>query len=321
MTSFFKNTAALLTAAVMCLSLCGCGMRQRVLETEAIPPAAVQEPEAEVPPVPEEPDQSVPSTDDPDSEIREYADDASGVIAEDAEVLIAADIPQQQEAAAVPEGPAPEPAPAAPAAAETADPEAQLSVTVTVPSDDAEKKGAADNENTAESAMQYYTALLDSRLGELFECQRFYIYWEGPEELCTVHKSSVEHKVILLAGAYDSSAKLAEDALHVDEGWVCRKDPGAIVKCIPDSEFASARPGLEAIASREGFASIDAVKKGRLIAIPESLMQSAAGQTAAAVYIACFLYPSLFSDVDPGEAAGTLLSEAGRTVPPAPVTF
>ena len=73
----------------------------------------------------------------------------------------------------------------------------------------------------------------------LFECQRFYIYWETAEDYHTVHKSSDEHQIISNAGAYDVSAKLQNDALIVDDGWIQRKDPGVIVKVVERSSLAA----------------------------------------------------------------------------------
>ncbi len=94
----------------------------------------------------------------------------------------------------------------------------------------------------------------------LFECQRFYIYWETAEDYHTVHKSSDEHQIILNAGAYDVSAKLQNDALIVDDGWIQRKDPGVIVKVVERSVLGSgvsstrqAETVCGALKTREGW--------------------------------------------------------------------
>ena len=115
------------------------------------------------------------------------------------------------------------------------DDKASLPVTMTLPDDDAERIGTANDAQTAETATQYYTALLSSRLGKLFECQRLSVYWETGDDHVTIGKTSKEHALLLSAGAYNAASRRAEDMLIVDDGWIERKNPDAIVKVVPDS--------------------------------------------------------------------------------------
>ena len=177
--------------------------------------------------------------------------------------------------------------------------------------------GADESGQTAETALLYYQTLLEDRLSGLFECQRFYIYWETAEDYHTVHKSSDEHQIILNAGAYDVSAKLQNDALIVDDGWIQRKDPGVIVKVVERSVLGSgvsstrqAETVCGALKAREGWSGLDAVRNGRVILLSEELLSGQARRTGAAVLLAKAMYPSLFSDTDGGEALRALTQEA-----------
>ena len=205
-----------------------------------------------------------------------------------------------------------------PAAEEDVRPDADApTATETVPADQAENTGADESGQTAETALLYYQTLLEDRLSGLFECQRFYIYWETAEDYHTVHKSSDEHQIILNAGAYDVSAKLQNDALIVDDGWIQRKDPGVIVKVVERSVLGSgvsstrqAETVCGALKAREGWSGLDAVRNGRVILLSEELLSGQARRTGAAVLLAKAMYPSLFSDTDGGEALRALTQEA-----------
>ena len=176
------------------------------------------------------PDADAPTATDPDSDRKTYAEDA------DAEIVPGADqtLTQQGDGGKTPEHDANGGATGAKDATT-----GELTATETVPADQAENTGADESGQTAETALLYYQTLLEDRLSGLFECQRFYIYWETAEDYHTVHKSSDEHQIILNAGAYDVSAKLQNDALIVDDGWIQRKDPGVIVKVVERSVLGS----------------------------------------------------------------------------------
>lgn len=293
------------------LQLSGCGIRVRTPEAPlpAEDPASEQETVTEEQPqiIPEEPeiDPNRPSEEDPESNRREFSEDADAELSSDAETVI---IIEETET------PAPQGAAQEGSGGHTA--------TETVPDQQAEEQGVADDAEVAETALQYYQTLLDSRLGELFECKRLYVYWETPEDYQTVSKTSAEHQVILLAGAYDVSAKLLPDALTVDDGWVLRKNPGAIVKCVESGllgrdvlAVSAAQTVRENLLAREGWNAMDAVKSGTVLLLSQELLRSPAGQTAAAVYLAKSMYPAQMSDIDPDEALRLLMQESTGTEP------
>ena len=117
---------------------------------------------------------------------------------------------------------------------------AKETATRTVPAEEASDMGVSEDGQAADSALTYYSVLLQDRMGSLFECQRQYVYWETAEDHRTVYKTSPEHILILDAGCYDVSSRLLEENLLVDDGWIARKNPGVIVK-ITDSSIKPCR--------------------------------------------------------------------------------
>ena len=192
----------------------------------------------------------------------------------------------------------------------------------TVAAEQAEKKGVSEDAEAADSALTYFSVLLEDRLESLFECQRATVYWEASADHTTVHKSSPEHALILAAGCYDVSARLLEENLTVDDGWVARKNPSMIVTIVEGSVLGrgavstGAAKGIrDALLAREGWTAIDAVRSGRVLLLSEELMGAPYLQTYALLAMAKTANPELFADVDLDEALDMLAGEAVGTAP------
>ena len=194
--------------------------------------------------------------------------------------------------------------------------------TQTVTAQEAEELGASEDGEEADSALTYYTVLLQDRRNDLFECQKLNVYWETTQDHVTVHKTSPEHALILNAGAYDVSARLLPENLLVDDGWVARKNPNLIVKIVDSAVLGggvystnSARAAYQALIAREGWAAIDAVKKGRILLLSQELLEGTHLQTAAMLLIAQCGNPDSWKDTDAGEALQRLYQEAAGALP------
>lgn len=192
----------------------------------------------------------------------------------------------------------------------------------TVAADRAEQRGVSEDAAEADSAMTYFTVLLQDRLGGLFECQRLSVYWETARDHETVFKTSLEHSLILNAGAYDVSARLLAENLRVDDGWIGRKNPGVIVKMVdagvlgPGVSSAGAAGKIYAdLLARSGFSAMDAVRNGRVLLLSEALLEAPYLQTAAMLAIAKTAYPALMADVDLDRALRMLTQEAAGGAP------
>ena len=200
--------------------------------------------------------------------------------------------------------------------------DAEETATETVPADQAEQMGVSEEAEEADSALTYYTVLLQDRMGSLFECKRLTVYWETAEDHVTVYKTSTEHAMILESGSYDVSSRLLEENLRVDDGWVVRKDPGVIVKIVDSSVLGSgavstgaARSVRAELLAREGWSAIDAVRNGRVLLLSGELLQTTWGRVAAMVLMARTAMPELFTDVDPDTMLQQLAEEATGSLP------
>lgn len=195
--------------------------------------------------------------------------------------------------------------------------EAERSATQTLPAEDAEKMGVSEEAAEADSAMTFYTVLLEDRLSTLFECKRLYVYWETEADHVTVYRTSPEHQLILDSGCYDVSARLTEERLQVDDGWVCRKNPDVIVKAVGASVLGSGVQDLgasarvrAALGQRADWQGIGAVREGRIVLLASDMLEAPHLRVLAALVIAKTAYPELFDDVSLDEAARMLTEEA-----------
>ena len=335
--SMTRRALVLLLALCALLSLSGCRARTTGgLPDAAISPAASgagdgQEQGEELPgaapagapleggdPDAGEPDEAGSRTRDDSSAVRkEYDENAP------AEVLPGTDRPLHGEGDG--DGAPISAAEDAPDAASQLADQAEDTATQTVPAGEAEEMGVSEDADQADSAMTYYTVLLHDRSGSLYECQRANVYWETAEDHVTVHKSSMEHALILAAGAYDVSARLLPENLRVDDGWVVRKNPQVIVKIVGGSllgggvfSTGAAQAFWQALCSRDGWAAVEAVREGRVLLLSQELLDAPYLQTAAMLMIAKMANPDLYADVDVDEAL-RMLAEEATGAPPAGV--
>lgn len=200
--------------------------------------------------------------------------------------------------------------------------EAERIAMQTVAAEEAEQAGVSEDAAAADSAMTYYEVLLQDRTSSLFECQRQNVYWETKQEHITVFKDSAEHDLILGAGAYDVSARLLEANLHVDDGWIGRKNPGVIVKVTDRSVLGTgaasdgpAKTAYAALLARDGWAAMDAVRNRRVLLLSEELLETPYLRLAAMLMIAKTANPDLFADVSIDDALEMLAEEAAGSVP------
>ena len=182
---------------------------------------------------------------------------------------------------------------------------------------EADRLGVSTDAPEASSALHYYQTLLADRLESLLECKRVYAYLETERDFVTVSRHSAEHELLIDAGVYDVAARLTEDRLAVDSGWISRKNPDLIVKLVDSSVLG---PGLltdsaaeakrDALLAREGLADTEAVRAGRAVLIPSAALETPWLRIAALLAIAKTAYPELMADVVLEDAVGQLREEA-----------
>ena len=199
---------------------------------------------------------------------------------------------------------------------------AEKTAVQTIAATEAEKTSVSEDADAAESAMTYFSVLLQDRTGSAYECQRQNVYWETAQGHVTIHKTAPEHSLILNAGCYDVSARLLPENLRVEDGWVVRKNPGVVVKIVDSSVLGrgvhspgAAKAVEESLRKRDGWADLDAMKNGRVLLLSREMLEAPYLQTAAMVLIAKTANPALFADVDPDEMLQMLTEEATGALP------
>ena len=235
-----RTMAALALALCLAVPLGGC--RARIIDGDRAGGAASDRGDA-----PGENREAVQESDDrpegepgsgtrenPEASRREYDENATAEITAGTDRLLHA--PGEGDGA-------PRPEDAAELSAAQTDENADETAEQTVAAPEADRMGVSEDAEEADSAMTYYTVLLQDRLGTLFECQRATAYWETADDHVTVYRTSPEHAMILEAGCYDASARLLAENLKVDDGWVARKNPGLIVKVVRGDVLGEGDPG------------------------------------------------------------------------------
>lgn len=287
-----KYVAGLLAVALL-LSMAGC-RRRVIVDPEYIPPSADQTPTptptaAPTPtPAPSEtptptPTPSVEPTPEPTPEpsVEPSAEPSPQVIA----------------------APSVEPS-AEPSTAPIAAPSDAPAVTET-PSGESGETKPNDEGGAIATVVDEITEYLDAGLGSMYECQKGYVYLETTDDFTTVNRSDARHRLILDAGGYNCGDKLLADKLTVDAGWVLRKNPAVMVKCVGSdvlgaevSDTTAAAAEYAEFVAREGFDGASAVINGRVLLLSDELFATEEGRLLAKLYIARELYPTLFGERD-----------------------
>lgn len=286
-----RRMLAILLAAALMLSMAGC-RRRVIVDPEYVPPSAEQTPTPTptAPPTPTPtpsemptPSPSVEPTPEPSTE------PSTEPSAEPSPTVIAA--------------PSAEPS-AEPSTEPIAAPSDAPAVTET-PSGESGETKPNDEGGAIATVVDEITEFLDAGLGSMYECQKGYVYLETTDDFTTINRSDARHRLILDAGGYNCGDKLLDDALTVDAGWVLRKNPAVMVKCVGSdllgagvSDSAAAAAEYAEFVAREGFDGASAVINGRVLLLSDELFATDEGRLLAKLFIARELYPTLFGESD-----------------------
>ena len=185
--------------------------------------------------------------------------------------------------------------------------ESENSVTETKEADNVNDEEAkpSDKGGAVGIIIDLYTNFLSERQGELYECQKGYVYFETAEDYRTVNRTAYEHNLILESGGYNIAEKLRDDALTVAADWVVRKNPTIIVRCVDSdvlgdgiTDISAAMAVRDSIFSRLGWDGINAVIERKVLLLSSQLFSTDEGRLIAKLYIARAMYPKLFSETD-----------------------
>jgi len=143
----------------------------------------------------------------------------------------------------------------------------------------------------------------------LSEGERPRVYYEYYPDYTSVGANSGHYQKLMLAGGHNIFSELSFDAV-VDLEEIIMRDPEVIVKIVGYGEYAFEgyqqentdtsmfKAAREAIMNRPGWENITAVKNENVYIIHLDIM-GGPGQLVGICYLAKWLHPDLFEDLDP----------------------
>lgn len=292
-----------LLAVALILSMAGC-RRRVVVDPEYVPPSTEQTPTPTTTPSPTPTPTSTPTPTPAPTETPTPPPEPSSE-------------PSTQPSPTAAAAPSAEPS-TEPSDAPIAAPSDAPAVTE-VPNGEGGETKPNDEGGAIATVVDEFTEFLDAGLGSMYECQRGYVYLETTADFTTVNRSDSRHRLILDAGGYNCGDKLLDDALTVDAGWVLRKNPTVMVKCVGadvlgSSVFDTTAAAVEyaEFTSREGLDGASAVINGRVLLLSDELFADDEGRLLAKLFIARELYPTLFREGDIEDFAAKIRDAGGR---------
>lgn len=149
---------------------------------------------------------------------------------------------------------------------------------------------------------QHYTDLIAGRVGTISEEERQTIYLEGYTDLKTVSGGSGGDQMCVMAGGINIASDLTGAYPKVDPEWVIAQNPDIMIKAASSSYDNTSEPdtALNDIVSRPGWADMDAVRNDRVHLLTTDIYVRPRYIIGVA-YMAQWLYPDLFADIDPAD--------------------
>ena len=172
--------------------------------------------------------------------------------------------------------------------------------------DDVRKLGIVlEREDEAQELVDFYqhhTDLIRERVGSLPEEDRQSIYLECYSDFKTVSAGSGGDQMCVMAGGKNIASDLIGAYPKVDPEWAIAQNPDVIVKAASASYNNTAEPEalLGDILGRSGWDGMDAVEGGRVHLLASDIY-TGPRYIIGVAYMAQWLYPDAFADLDPSE--------------------
>ena len=169
---------------------------------------------------------------------------------------------------------------------------------------DVQKLGVVlERESEAAELIDFYqqhTDLIADRVGSLPEGERRTIYLEGYTDFKTVSGGSGGDQMCVMAGGRNIASDLVGTYPKVDTEWVIAQNPDLVIKAASSSYDNTSEPDamLNGIVSRPGWADMDAVRNDRVHLLTSDIY-TGPRYVVGGAYMAQWLYPDLFADLDP----------------------
>jgi iron complex transport system substrate-binding protein len=170
--------------------------------------------------------------------------------------------------------------------------------------DDVQKLGIVlEQEENAQELIdfyQYHTDLIGERVGSLPKEDRRSIYLECYSDFTTVSVGSGGDQMCMMAGGRNIASDLIGTYPKIDSEWAIAQNPDVVVKAASASYDNTSEPEaiLSDIVSRPGWAGMDAVEGGRVHLLTSDIY-TGPRYIIGVTYMAKWLYPDTFADLDP----------------------
>ena len=150
----------------------------------------------------------------------------------------------------------------------------------------------------------HYIDLIRRRVRSLKEEEKVSVYIEGWSEWSTASEGSAYHQCVTIAGGKNIAAELEGEYPKVSPEWVLEHNPDVIIKVsyktgvgYTVSDTSEVEALRNEIMNRAILKDTKAVREGRVYVIKSSILLKRSEVGIA--YIAKWLYPDLFEDLDP----------------------
>jgi iron complex transport system substrate-binding protein len=149
---------------------------------------------------------------------------------------------------------------------------------------------------------QHHTDLIRERVGSLPDEDLQSIYLECYSDFKTVSSGSGGDQMCVMAGGRNIAGDLIGAYPKVDPEWVIAQNPDVVVKAVSASYDNVSEPedAMNDIMSRPGWAGMGAVE-GERVHLLTSDIYTGPGYVIGVTYMAQWLYPDAFADIDPSE--------------------
>ncbi|MGL4762017.1 MAG: ABC transporter substrate-binding protein [Sarcina sp.] len=163
-----------------------------------------------------------------------------------------------------------------------------------------------------------YNEVIIKRTGNIEEKDKVKVYWEGYTDYATVSKGTGGHSIIDLAGGFNVASGESVEYPKISDEWIIKNNPEAIIKVVSNSknilgagitDTKDAKAVFDSIVNRTGLNTVDAVKNNKTYVISSDIATSPQGSVIGSLYLAKYLYPEKFEDINPQEIHKEMLTK------------
>lgn len=161
-----------------------------------------------------------------------------------------------------------------------------------------------------------YLDLVKSKVEKIKEEDRVTVYWEGYTDFQTVSKGTGGNEVINIAGGINIAGNEPVEYPKISSEYIVQKSPKVMIKIAKSAlpfgygvtDYKEIKDQRASFIKRPGFENINAVKNNKVYVISNEIATSTRS-VVGVCYVAKWLYPDLFKDLNPEEIHKEMLKK------------